>query len=40
MTPNRLNPTLVSKRLCGNFIEDGVGCQGEAMDSEMLYNRS
>ena len=40
VTPNRLNPTPVSRMLCGNFIEVGFGYQVEAMFSEMFYNRS
>ena len=40
VTRNRLNPTPVSKMLCGNFIEVGFGYQVEAMYAEMLFNRS
>lgn len=40
VTPERINPTPVSKMLCGNFIEVGFGYQVEAMDAEMLFNRS
>lgn len=40
VTPNRLNPTPVSRMLCGNFIEVGFGYQVEAMYAEMLFNRS
>ena len=40
VTSNRLNPTPVSRMLCGNFIEVGFGYQVEAMYAEMLFNRS
>ena len=40
VTPERINPTPVSKMLCGNFIEVGFGYQVEAMYAEMLCNRS